>query len=211
VERDDTCCGVESLGSSGESDMTRQHEQAEHAAAGSGMNIDEMVILGRISGVHGVKGWVKVFSYTDPMESIVDYSPWYIRPEHKKAQAWQKIKLTSGRRQAKTVIAKLEHCNDRDTAMAYVGYEVAITAEQLAETAENEYYWRDLIGLRVINHNGVDLGVVKSLMETGSNDVLVVYSDEQQRERLVPWTPGLAVTNVDTDEGVIEVDWDENF
>ena len=114
---------------------------------------DDKVILGRIAGVYGVKGWVKVYSYTDPMESIVDYSPWFIRPEDSlktnRQAAWTRVKLKAGKRHAKTVIAKLEHCNDRDQAMKFVGSEIAIERQQLEELKDkDEYYWRDLIGLR---------------------------------------------------------------
>lgn len=177
----------------------------------------EKIILGRISGVHGVQGWVKVYSWTDPMESIVDYSPWYIRPQAvapgaDNTAAWQKIKVKAGRKQGKTVVAKLEHCNDRDQAQALIGYEIAIEPAQLdALEDENEFYWRDLIGLRVVNHQQEELGVVRNLMETGVNDVLVVYSEQDRRERLIPWTPGHAVDSVDREAGVILVDWDADF
>ncbi|GMR01089.1 MAG: ribosome maturation factor RimM [Gammaproteobacteria bacterium] len=180
----------------------------------------EKVILGRITGVYGVKGWVKVFSYTDPMEAIVDYSPWFIRAENRKSSAWSRVKLKAGKRHAKTVVAKLENCNDRDEAMTYVGTEIAIELRQLEELKEkNEYYWRDLIGLRVINQQGIELGVVKSLMETGANDVLVVVSDKEAAEgdsketieRLIPWTMDIAIIKVDLEQGVITVDWDADF
>ncbi|MFV9615957.1 MAG: ribosome maturation factor RimM [Gammaproteobacteria bacterium] len=187
------------------------------------------VILGRITGVYGVQGWVKVFSYTDPMEAIVDYSSWYIRaegrnPEHKNQAPWTEVQLKAGKRHAKTVVAKLEHCNDRDAAMAYVGTEIAIELEQLESLKEtNEYYWRDLIGLSVINQQNVELGVVKSLLETGANDVLVVASEIESenitktgaktevRERLIPWTMNNAIIAVDLEKKVIEVDWDPEF
>lgn len=176
----------------------------------------EKVILGRITGVYGVKGWVKVFSYTDPMEAIVDYSPWFIRAENRKNADWTKVKLKAGKRHAKTVVAKLEHCNDRDAAMAYTGTEIAIEKQQLEKLTEhNEYYWRDLIGLRVINQQDVELGTVKSLMETGANDVLVVVSesgpDKETVERLIPWTMNNAIIAVDLEQKVIEVDWDPDF
>jgi 16S rRNA processing protein RimM len=180
----------------------------------------EIVILGRITGVYGVKGWVKVFSYTDPMEAIVDYSPWLIRAENRKNAAWTKVKLKAGKRHAKTVVAKLENCNDRDAAMAYIGTEIAIEEQQLEElTEQDEYYWRDLIGLRVINQQDVELGVVKSLMETGANDVLVVVSEihtedgakKKTIERLIPWTMNNAIIAVDLEQKVIEVDWDPDY
>ena len=180
----------------------------------------EIVILGRITGVYGVKGWVKVFSYTDPMEAIVDYNPWLIRAENRKNAPWSKVKLKAGKRHAKTVVAKLENCNDRDAAMAYIGTEIAIEEQQLKElTEQDEYYWRDLIGLRVINQQDVELGVVKSLMETGANDVLVVVSEihtedgakKKTIERLIPWTMNNAIITVDLEQKVIEVDWDPDY
>ncbi len=195
------------------SSVQQQGEQEKDPAS-------EKVILGRITGVYGVKGWVKVFSYTDPMESIVDYSPWYIRAENRKSTDWTKVKLKAGKRHAKTVVAKLEHCNDRDAAMAYIDSEIAIEKQQLEElTEQNEYYWRDLIGLRVINQQDVELGTVKSLMETGANDVLVVVSEnvaeegakKETVERLIPWTMNNAIIAVDLEQKVIEVDWGPDF
>ncbi len=187
----------------------------------------EKVILGRITGVYGVKGWVKVFSYTDPIESIVDYSPWYIRaenrrPDNRKKAPWTRVKLKAGKRHAKTVVAKLEHCNDRDQAMTYIGTEIAIEPKQLESLkGKDEYYWRDLIGLRVINQQDIELGVVKSLMETGANDVLVVASDiktdteseeaEDKKEYLIPWVMDDAIIAVNLEQGIIEVDWDADF
>ncbi len=205
------------------------------------MDIDtaEKIILGRITGVYGVKGWVKIFSYTDPMESIVDFSPWYIRAENKKNSPWTRVKLKAGKRHAKTVVAKLEHCNDRDQAMAYIGTEISIEPQQLeALKGKDEYYWRDLLGLRVINQQHIELGVVKSLLETGANDVLVVAAEAkvpnkaegsevdgsaaeghetedravvETKEHLIPWVMGSAIIAVDLKQGIIEVDWDADF
>jgi len=195
-------------------------------------NASDKVILGRITGVYGVQGWLKVFSYTDPMESIIDYSPWYIRAENRKKAPWTEVKLAAGKRHAKTVIVRLEDCNDRDQAMAYIGSEIAIEQQQLeALQGKDEYYWRDLFGLRVVNLQGVELGVVKTLMETGVNDVLVVVSEKEvaekereeiggaetedakadYRERLIPWTLDNAIIAVDIEQGVITVDWDPDF
>lgn len=183
----------------------------------------DMVILGRITGVYGVQGWLKIFSYTDPMESIIDYSPWYIRAENRKRAPWTEVKLEAGKRHAKTVIVKLENCDDRDLAMNYIGSEIAISQKQLEPLrGKNEYYWRDLFGLRVVNQQGVELGVVKTLMETGVNDVLVVVSEEKDmtekdgskseyKERLIPWTMDNAIIAVDLEHGVITVDWDPDF
>jgi len=178
----------------------------------------EKVILGRITGVYGVKGWLKVFSYTDPMEAIVDYSPWLIRPEGKSEQRpWNQIEIEVGKRHAKTVVVKFVDCDDRDLAMTYVGMEIAIEKSQLESLkGKDEYYWHDLLGLRVINQQKIELGVVKDILETGGNDVLVVVSetedkDAKTRERLIPWTMHNAIVTVNVEEGVIEVDWDADF
>ena len=200
--------------------MVKQERQKEEDRASG------KVILGRITGVYGVKGWLKIFSYTDPMESIVDYSPWYIRPENRNPDSrnrapWKKVKLKAGKRHAKTVVVQLEHCDDRDEAQAFIGSEIAVGLDQLEQLRDkNEFYWHDLIGLRVINQQEIELGVVKSLMETGANDVLVVVSEEvtgkegaeaEKKERLIPWTMQQAIIAVDLQQGVIEVDWDPDF
>ena len=188
--------------------------KANTASDSTSESVSEKVILGRITGVYGVKGWVKIFSHTDPMEAIVDFNPWYIRAEGRKQSPWTKVKLKAGKRHAKTVVAKLEHCNDRDQAMAYVGTEIAVELQQLEQQREKDaYYWRDLIGLRVINQQGIELGVVKNLLETGANDVLVVVFEEEGevRERLIPWTIDIAIVAVDIEKGLIEVDWDAEF
>jgi 16S rRNA processing protein RimM len=195
-----------------------QGKQSPELMSGS---MSEKVVLGRITGVYGVKGWLKVFSYTDPMEAIVDYRPWLIKPEGRKTP-WNQIELESGKRHAKTVVVKFAGCNDRDLAMTYIGSEIAIEKSQL-ETLQgkDEYYWHDLMGLRVINQQNIELGLVKDIMETGVNDVLVVvYESEsteaettgsEQRERLIPWTMHNAIVSVDLEKGVIEVDWDADF
>ncbi len=160
--------------------------------------------LGKITGVFGVKGWVKVFSNTDPREGIVQYSPWLIYQQGE----WKEIKVLDGKRQAKTVIARLDGIDDRDQAMLLAGAKIAIRPEQLAALKPDEYYWRDLIGCHVVNTEGIDFGVVDSMMETGVNDVLVVKGD---RERLIPFTQGHTVLDVDLSAAKITVDWDADF
>ncbi len=177
--------------------------------------VNDKLIIGRISGVYGVKGWVKVHSDTDPREGITEYNPWFIQPGGQGKGDWRQVRLENGRRQAKTVIAKLEGVDDRDAAMQLTGALIAISPQQLQVLNADEYYWRDLIGLRVINRDEVELGTVQRLMETGANDVLVVSAEQsnqaETRERLIPWTPGQVVLEVDLELGRIRVDWDEDF
>ncbi|MFW2374672.1 MAG: ribosome maturation factor RimM [Gammaproteobacteria bacterium] len=165
---------------------------------------EELLELGKISGVFGVKGWIKVHSYTDPREGIVEYGSWQIMQKG----VWRDVELEAGQRQGKTVIAKLKGIDDRDQAMLLMGAKVAIRPDQLADLQDKEYYWHDLEGMQVINQQGVELGTVNHMMETGANDVMVVQGD---RERLIPFTQGHAVIQVDLSARVIRVDWDADF
>jgi 16S rRNA processing protein RimM len=158
------------------------------------------VTLGRIVGLFGVKGWVKVHSDTRPREGILRYSPWQLGLHGQ----WQEMRLAEGRAQGTGVIARLEGCDDRDRAQALIGAEIAVRAEQLPAPTRGEYYWAQLEGLRVVNLQGVELGTVSHLFETGSNDVLVVSGE---RERLIPFTK-YAVHEVDLERRRIRVDWD---
>ncbi len=164
----------------------------------------ERVILGKIAGVYGVRGWVKVFSETKPKENIFSYKPWQINLNGQ----WQSVKVIEGRPQGKGLVAHLESYDDRELARQLVGAEIAVDKTQLPAAAEDEYYWADLVGLKVVTLSGVELGQVDHLFETGANDVLVVTGE---RERLIPFVQGNYIHKVDLDAGVIRVDWDPEF
>jgi 16S rRNA processing protein RimM len=168
------------------------------------MSDDEMIILGRVSGLFGVKGWIKVYSHTSPRQGILGYKTWYLKQDG----GWQRHALAAGQAQGKGVVAKLAGYDDRDQAAALIGIDIAVKREQLPKLAPGEYYWSDLEGLRVETVDGVDLGVVSHLFETGANDVLVVKGE---RERLIPYTRGEAIKEVDLQAGRIIVDWDPDF
>ncbi len=163
-----------------------------------------LVIMGKISGLYGVKGWVKVFSDTRPRENILRYSPWYLCREDE----WVRYEPSQGRRHGKTLVTRLAGCNDRDQAAALLGAMIAVPREQLPETAEDEYYWMDLEGLNVTTVAGVALGTVSHLFSTGANDVVVVKGE---RERMIPFVQPDVVTSVDLDVGALTVDWDPDF
>lgn len=164
----------------------------------------DTLTLGKIVGVFGVKGWVKVFSHTEQRDTILDYSPWLL----KVGTEWKAYKLKNGQAQGKSLIAQLEGVDSREQAELLVGCTIAIGREQLKPLKQNEYYWADLIGLEVSTTTGLHLGKVSDLFETGSNDVLVV---EGERERLVPWILGDVVREVDITTKQIIVDWDPDF
>ncbi len=163
-----------------------------------------MVPVGRISGVYGVKGWVRIYSYTEPREAVLEYAPWWIRD----AQTWRSHALAEGRRHGKGVVARFEGCVGRDAARELLGREIAVRRTQLPDPGLGGYYWVDLVGLRVQTLDGRPLGTVSRLLETGAEDVLVVGGE---RERLIPFVMDRVVAQVDLERGVIEVDWDPEF
>lgn len=168
------------------------------------MSDRQMIVMGQISGLFGVKGWVKIYSYTEPREGILNYSPWFL----KRRGSWQAHELLSGHRQGKGVVAHLQGFDDRDQVAELIGCDIAVQREQLPGLAENEYYWSDLQGLRVVNLEGVEFGKISHLFETGANAVVVVKGD---RERLIPYIWGQAIRSVDLDAGLMVVDWDPDF
>lgn len=165
---------------------------------------EQYIVLGQINGLYGVKGWVKVFSHTEPRENILTYDTWYL----KRGAAWQPCTVKSGRRQGKSVVVQLEGIDDRDAAAALLGTEIAIQRDQLPPTEANEYYWTDLEGLQVSNLEGETLGRVSHLFSTGANDVMVVKGE---REHMIPFIQGNYIKSVDLDAGEIKVDWDSDF
>ena len=166
------------------------------------MNTQKQVALGYISAVHGIRGWVKVHSWTRPMEAILDYQPWLLGEDK------SPVKIVDGRKQGKGLVALLPGFEDRERAHRLVGQQIFVDRDQLPATAANEYYWSDLEGLEVNTTKGELLGRVESLMETGANDVLVIHG---KREHLVPFIQGQYVTRVDLEAGLIVVDWDPEF
>ena len=170
----------------------------------------QWVPVGKLSGLFGVKGWVKIFSNTQPKENILTYSPWYLKCDGQ----WQEYKLLSGKVHGKGVIAQLAGCTDRDIAAELIGSEIAIKREQLAAPDSGEYYWNDLIGLLVKNLEGVELGKVTSMLETGANDVMIVHADGEKgkkRERLIPFITEEVVHEVNLEQGFMTVEWDPEF
>ncbi|HEY8096501.1 MAG TPA: ribosome maturation factor RimM [Methylobacter sp.] len=162
------------------------------------------ISVGKISGVFGVKGWVKVFSFTDPRENILTYSPWLLQ----KGDQIKTVNVVDGQLQGKTIVAQLAGIDDRDQAESLMGWDIFITQDQLPKAAKGEYYWSDLIGLQVETIDGVQLGAVDSLLETGANDVIIVQGE---RERVIPFLQGRTIIKVDLDAGNIIVDWDPDF
>lgn len=168
------------------------------------MSGEEKIVVGRIAGLYGLRGWVKVYSFTHPVDNIVGYNPWYLRH----TDDWRLVELITGKRHGKTMIAKLQGIDDRNQASRLVGKDIAISPSQLKTLSEGEFYWSQLIGLRVVNLNGDSLGVVDHVLETRANDVLVLGG---QAEMLIPFVLEDIIKSVCLDEGRIVADWETNW
>jgi len=157
------------------------------------------VVIGKITGVHGVRGDIKVMPYTQTPKAMADYQPWLIgtQPYHP-AQV---------RINGKGLIVKLKGCDDRDVAKTLVGTLIEVERKQLPELTTG-YYWSDLAGLTVTTQNGVLLGKISHLFETGANDVMVVNGE---KERLIPYRLDEVIISVDLDQGTMVVAWDPSF
>jgi 16S rRNA processing protein RimM len=179
-----------------------------HATDSSTSN--EMISLGRISAAYGIKGWVKVYSYTDPIDNITSYHPWYF----KRNGGWEEIEVLESRQQGKGMVAQLANCETRNDAEDLIGTEIAVPASLLAELDDGEYYWNQLQGLAVLNTENQRFGVVHHLLETGANDVIVVQADEASidaQERLIPYLVGKVIKSIDLGRSEIIIDWDASW
>ena len=159
------------------------------------------VVLGRIAGLFGVKGWVKVYSYTEPREAVLNYDRWLLSGN----DGWREATVAEGQRHGKTIIARIEGYVDRDQAAELIGTEIAVRRDALPVIRAGQFYWSDLEGLRVVHRDGTELGRVAYLLETGANDVMVVQGD---KEILIPFVIDEFVLGVDLAEGRIDVDWE---
>ncbi len=160
---------------------------------------EEPVVVGQVGGAHGVRGWVRLTSYTDPPGNLLQYRPWFLRC----AGEWRGIEVLEARPRGEGFVAWFSGIQDRDAALALRGSEVGVPASSFPPADPGETYWRDLIGLRVVNRDGTALGIVERLIETGAHDVLVVKGE---RERLIPFAREF-VTEVLREQGLLRVDW----
>jgi len=159
--------------------------------------------MGRIIGAFGIKGWIKLQTFTEAPANLLGYPVWWIGSD----PAWTECRIEKAEVHASTVAFKVAGCEDRDAAALYRGKQVAIPRGAFPAAGANEFYWADLIGLKVVNTQGEDFGTVSEVFKTGANDVLVVEGD---RERLIPFTEQV-VKQVDMAGRVIRVEWGSDY
>lgn len=160
------------------------------------------VTAGKIGSTYGIQGWLKIHTYTEFGASLFEYKPWYLSSGN---DEWNAIEVEDGRIHGNGIIAKLAGINTPEDARLLTGKMIAITRSQLPKLKKEEYYWSDLVGLTVLNKNGEILGKVIYLMETGSNDVLMIKGD---KEHAIPYLPGDIITNINLVKQEMHVDWE---
>ena len=165
---------------------------------------DDWVVLGRVSGLFGLDGWVRVFSHTDPRAGIIRYNPVFLQQRGQ----WREVAIEAGRAHGEGVVLKFADCADRDQAMQLIQALIAVRRPQLPPPQPGEYYWTDLEGLRVVTLEGIELGTVDSLFATGASDVIVVKGE---RQRLLPFVRDQVVVEINLEQGLLRVDWDPEF
>lgn len=169
------------------------------------------IALGKIGSPYSISGWIRVFSFTENKESIFNYQPWRIEKAHQRFF----VELSDWKRHSKSLIIKIKGINNRDAASTLTHFKITVNLSELPSLEESDYYWQDLIGCQVVTIAGYRLGKVIHMMETGSNDVMVLKSCLQDtfgiKERLVPFLHGQVIKKVDLISRVIKIDWDPSF
>jgi 16S rRNA processing protein RimM len=159
--------------------------------------------MGRIVAPYGVRGWIKVRPQTESTDGLLGYRTWWLG----KQGEWNSYQLLEGRVHGTDVVARLEGVADRDRAARLRGCDVAVPRSELPPAPAGEYYWADLIGLEVVNREGVRLGQIAEVFATGANDVLVVRGE---RERLIPFVEAVVV-DVDLEGALLTLDWGADY
>jgi 16S rRNA processing protein RimM len=184
----------------------RRAAQAAHAGDVSGTPI-QMVVMARIAAPFGIKGWLKLQTFTEYSDSLDAFDTWFLA-KGVGGNDWEEVLVEDFAVNAKAVVVKLKGCDDRNAAELMRKRDVAVPRDWLDETGSGEYYWIDLIGAEVVNEAGDRLGRVASLMETGANDVLVVQSGTS--ETLIPFVSDYVV-NVDREKKLVTVHWQKEW
>jgi 16S rRNA processing protein RimM len=166
---------------------------------------NDLVVMGCVGAPYGLKGWVHVQSYAEPASNILSYKTWYIKIKNQ----WQPVDVLDARAHSKSFVAALVGYETIEKVELLKLAEIGVPRSALPALDPDEYYWADLIGMSVVTKEGVLLGQLDRLIETGSNDVLVVKGET--REHLIPYILDDYVLSVDLKARVIHVSWDPEF
>ena len=166
--------------------------------------MEDVVVMARIAGAFGIKGWLKLHTFTQSPDSLDAYASWLVRG----SKGWEEYELEDFAVNVKGVVAKLKGCDDRTAAEQLAKRDIGIPREALEDAGEGEVFWFDLIGCEVVSTAGLKFGKVETLLETGANDVLVVKTGTE--EILIPYVDEVIV-NVDREAKLITVNWTQDF
>ncbi len=165
---------------------------------------ENTLIIGRVGGVFGVHGWVKISSYTRPKANILSYSPLLMKVD----KEWQEIEIEDSQQRGDRLMAKIKGIDSPEEGKKYVHCDLAVARDKLPALEEGKYYWRDLIGLEVFNQDKINIGRINNIVETGANDVMVIAGgDKGKRRILIPLIMDIFVKKVDLIAGTVDVDW----
>ena len=168
---------------------------------------DRIVVMGEVVGPYGVRGWLKVRSFTESLTTLLDFAEWWLKPQ--RGLAWKKFSRLEGRLHSGSLVVALEGVETREAALAMKGFEIGVPRSALP-AAQGEIYWEDLKGLAVINRAGVVLGEVRGIFEHGAHPLLRVTHANEGPERLIPYVPAI-IDQVDVEGRRIDVDWEADY
>ena len=168
---------------------------------------EEWIVVGKFGQVHGIKGLIKVISFTEPRENILNYEPWFI----KNKTSWQSIEINQALTHTKDILVGIKGYAEREDVAVLTNQEIAVPKSALPLLASDEYYWHELVGMRVIQRDQTELGMVVEIIATGSNDVLIVTSDHGTQRYLIPYLVDEVIIEVSRPKRCITVDWDLDF
>ncbi len=164
----------------------------------------EWVVIGRFGRPHGIKGLITVVSFTEPRDNILSYTHWHAYINHQ----WQPLKLLHLEMNNKYILTQVDGHNEREEVARLTNVDIGVKREQLPALQQGEYYWHQLLGMQVVNQQGILLGTITDMMATGANDVLVVVGECRH---LIPYLPGINVIEVNDSQRTVTVDWDADF
>lgn len=164
-----------------------------------------MIVFGRLTEAWGIQGWLRLHPFGDDPLSWKQIRAWRLARDDQAAdEHWQCHTLSGLREQGGGLVVKFKGIDDRSQAEALAGCYCGALREALPPTAENEFYWADLVGMRVVNRDGDNLGTVSALIDTGAHAVLQIGEGEAQR--LIPFVAAY-VGEIEREAGIIHVDW----